>query len=287
MLAIAKRELRAYFASMTGYIFIGLFIFMTAVFFSLINVAGAYSDYSVTLTSSNILFLILIPALTMRLFAEETKQKTDQLLFTSPLSINQIVFGKYFAALILFVITLGITIIFPISLSFYGEMPIAKIAGVFIGFFLLGAAFISVGLFISLLTNSQTVAAVATFCVLFMLFIVEALATAIPVDRPTSIGFLCAVLVLYSIFVYDSMKSILATLATILIGVAAIFGVYNYNPSLFDGLTGKVFSWFSVFSRFSNFSKGMIYAADVVYYITFTAFFIFLATVVIERRRLK
>ena len=121
MAAIIKKELRTYFTTLTGYAFLGFFVLITGYFFVSQNIAGASMDYSETLIGTMIMFLILVPVLTMRLFAEEARQKTDQLLYTSPLRVTDIVVGKFIAASLLFLIGLAITMIFPFILSKYGE----------------------------------------------------------------------------------------------------------------------------------------------------------------------
>ncbi len=285
MLAIIKKEMGAYFNSMTGYIFLGFLILISAVYFALVNVLQLNPDYSSVLSGTSIMFLILIPTLTMRLFAEEAKQKTDQLLFTAPISINAVVIGKYLAALLLFLIGMAVTILFPIALSQFGELPTAKIMGAYIGFILLGACFISVGMFISVLTDNQIIAAVATFAVLFLLFIMTSIVPNLPADRTSSRIFVFAVILLLGALGYDTTKKIFVGVVTVIIQLAVTVGFFLTNGIIFDGIMVKVFEWFSVLARFENFNKGVLNVADVVYYITFSMVFIYLTINVIEKRR--
>ena len=118
MLSILKKELRSYFNCMSGYVFLAFFIFITGLYFSLINIFQGIPDYQYVISDSTIMFLIIIPLITMRLYSEEAKNKTDQLLFTSPISIAKITLGKYLASLILFLFALLLTCAFPIILSF-------------------------------------------------------------------------------------------------------------------------------------------------------------------------
>jgi len=173
MTTIIKRELFSYFATMTGWVFLGLFVLTSAVYFLLINVLGLLPDYNVTLHNKTLMFMILIPALTMRFFAGEVRQSTDRLLFTLPISPAEIILGKFFGGVLLFLSALGITVIFPVILSFYGTLPVAQIAGTFIGFAFVGCSFIAVGLLISSLSNSQIISAIVTFCALLFLFLVD------------------------------------------------------------------------------------------------------------------
>src|SRR5690606_25355348 len=135
--------------------------------------------------------LIVVPILTMRLLSEESRQKTDQLLLTSPLSVTGMVLGKYFAAVGVFLITLLITCIYPIILSFFGTIAVWEIVGGYVGFFLLGSAFIAVGLFVSSMTDNQVIAAVVTFSALLFLWILDWIIEGLPTDRVSGIVFAC------------------------------------------------------------------------------------------------
>ncbi len=182
MLAVFKRELRAYFSSPIGFVVIGLFVFLSAIFFAATNLLGASSEYNGLLSTMAFIFLFLVPILTMRLVTEEKRQHTDQMLITSPLSVTAIVIGKYLAAVAVFLITLLVTVLFPIMMSFFSLLGLEwwKILGGYIGLFLLGSAFIAVGLFFSSLTESQIVAAVATYTALLVMWIIDAVAGMVP-----------------------------------------------------------------------------------------------------------
>lgn len=287
MLPIIKKEVRTYFNSLTGYIFLLFLVLLTAVYFVIVNIAGASSSYQSVLSGTSIMFLILIPTLTMRLFAEEIRQKTDQLLYTSPITVGQIVIGKYLSALFLFLIGMAITILFPLMLSRFGTVPTPQIAGAFLGFTLLGACFIAVGIFISALTDNQIIAAVVTFAVLFIFFIMEGLTGSMPIDRVTSTIFVGLLVLILSYIVWDSTKNIAAAVITAVICAIAMSAAYLINNFVFDGAIVKVLNWFSLLSRFNNFYKGVLNVSDIVYYITFSIAFIYLTINVIEKRRWK
>lgn len=287
MLPIIKKEMRAYFNSLTGYIFLFFLILLTAIYFVVVNISSASSSYQTVLSATSIVFLILIPTLTMRLFSEEIKQKTDQLLYTSPVTVGQIVIGKYLSALFLFLIGMGITTLFPLLLSRFGELPTARIAGAFLGYILMGASFIAVGIFVSALTDNQIIAAVATFAALFLFFIMDGLANSMPTDRTSSFVFLALLVVAFAFIVYDSTKNIAAGVIVALLCIAAIVIAFLLNNLIFDGVIVKVLLWFSLLSRFNNFEKGLLNIADIVYYLTFSVAFIYLTVNVIEKRRWK
>ncbi len=173
MTAIYRKELRTYFLSPIGYVFIAVFLAFSGWFFTTINLLQAVGDMSYVFSNLTTVFLFLIPILTMRSLAEEKNSKTDQLLLTAPISIGSIVIGKVLAAVTVFMIALLITLLYPIILTMFTEPAWGEIFGNYIGFFLMGAAFVSIGVFISSLTENQIISAVCTFAILLLLFMIE------------------------------------------------------------------------------------------------------------------
>jgi ABC-2 type transport system permease protein len=285
MAAILKKELRTYFTTLTGYAFLGFFVLITGYFFVSQNIASASADYSDTLLGSMIMFLILVPVLTMRLFAEEARQKTDQLLYTSPLKITDIVLGKFLAASCLFLIGLVITMVFPLILSRYGTINVGSTIGVVLGYFLMGVCLISVGVFVSVLTDNQIVAAAGTFAALFLILMIDNIASNAPVTRIPSLIFVGVIILCVLLVLYGSIKNTIATIAIGVVCYALLAACYFLVPALFDSTISRVLSWLSVLNRFQNFYLGVCCLSDVVYYITFAATFLYLTVNVIEKRR--
>lgn len=173
MLAIWKKEIQAYYLSPIAYVFTGVFMAVAGLFFTLSNILYYNAQFIGTLSSLTFLFMLVVPILTMRLLSEERLNKTDQLLLTAPVSLTSVVVGKYLAAVTVFLVTLVISGVYPLVLMIFGNPAFGEIMTGYIGFFLLGSAIISVGLFMSALTESQVVAAVSTFGVLLFLQLVE------------------------------------------------------------------------------------------------------------------
>lgn len=173
MSAIFKREIKAYFYSPIGYIFVAVFAAFGGWFFTAINLVYAIGDLSGLFNNLVTVFLFLIPILTMRSLSEEKNLKTDQLLLTAPIRITNIVMGKLLAALAVFGVALVITLLYPLILSRFCDPAWGEIFGNYIGFFLMGAAFISIGIFISSLTENQIISAVCTFAILLLLFMIN------------------------------------------------------------------------------------------------------------------
>ncbi len=285
MPAIIKKELKTYFNTITGYGFLGFFVLITGYFFVSQNITAANANYNETLAGSMIMFLILVPVLTMRLFAEEARQKTDQLLYAAPINVTDIVAGKFIAASFLFLLGIVITLIFPFMLSRSGELAWGMTFVGILGYFMMGMCLISVGIFISVLTDNQIVAAAATFAAIFLLLMMDNISSAVPITVASSLIFVGLAITAVALTVYSSTKNALAALIFALIGFVIMAAVYFSDPNIYDGVIVKVLSWFSVLSRFENFYMGVLSVSDVVYYITFTCAFLYLTVNVIEKRR--
>jgi len=173
MTAIFKKELKNYFYSPIGYIFAGVFMALAAFFFITGVLYSQQADISLMFSNINVIYLFLASLLTMRLLSEEKNKRTDQLLLSSPVSITEIVLGKYFAAMAVFGITMILSLIFPAIMFKYGSPAISEVIGSYIGFILLWGAFIAIGVFISSLTESQMIAGVFTFSALLMIYFIN------------------------------------------------------------------------------------------------------------------
>ncbi|MDP4267646.1 MAG: ABC transporter permease [Bacteroidota bacterium] len=177
MCAIYKRDLSSYFSSPTAYILIGIYL-LTASYFFCISVFGSQTaTMEYAFMYMFMIFLVISPILTMRLIAEEKKLGTDQLLLTSPLRIWDIVLGKFFAALTLYAVMMAVTLIFPAILYYYSKIDLGPVITGYIGLFLMGGAFISVGLFASSLTENQIISGIISFVILLLSVSLEAIAT--------------------------------------------------------------------------------------------------------------
>lgn len=180
MSAIIKREISAYFKSSIGYIYLSIFYLFGGFYFFINCLSSTSSNLTYLFYNLFTIVLLLIPILTMRLLSEEKRQKTDQALLTAPVSLTAIVIGKYLGALVMYTIGISVTLIYAVILSFFSSISVAVILGNFLGLFLLGAAFISVCLFLSSLTENQIVAAISGFAVSIFIIMLGTIATNIP-----------------------------------------------------------------------------------------------------------
>ena len=167
MWIVFKKEFKTYFLSPIGYIAIGIFMLMYSIFFYLTTITyGSVFMGDLYYATARYGLLIMIPLLTMRMFAEERKSGTEQLLLTSPRSVTSIVLGKFFAAVAVILITLIFSIIYPVIISFFGNVNIPTLIVTMLGFLLVAMAAISIGMLASSITENQIIAAIITIVVL-------------------------------------------------------------------------------------------------------------------------
>ena len=247
---IAKKELRTYFTSPIAYVIMTVFLVLVGFFFySLIwwfnsqamqaaqNPAYAQQMninqmvFGPLFNNMSIILLLMLPLLTMRLFAEEKKIGTEELLMTSPISVGQIIVGKFLASFLVLAAMLGLTGLLSIFTFLYGNPEVAPILNGYLGLLLMGGAFIAIGLFFSSLTENQIVAAILTF------------------------------------------------------GALLLFWILNWAASSAAGFWKDVLNYVSFFGHFENATQGILDTTDIVYYLSFAFFGMFLTHSVIQSRR--
>lgn len=179
MSAIYKREIHSYFTTASGYVFLAVFYALSGFFFYSVNLAGSTTNLGGLFSTLLLVWVFLIPILTMRLLSEERHQKTDQLLLTAPVRLSNIVFGKFLAAFTIFGAGIGIVVIYALVLAGLGKVDFWATLGSFVGMALLGAGLISIGLFISSLTENQVVSAVASIFIMLLLYLIDSISSAV------------------------------------------------------------------------------------------------------------
>ena len=223
--AIFRRELNSFFKSSIAYIFLSVFFICSGYFFYGGPLRAATSDMSSMFNALFMVILILIPVLTMKLLSEEKKQKTDQGLLTAPISLWSIVLGKYFAALALYTMGISIIFVYALILSYFGAVLWTSILANFLALFLLGAAFIAVGLFVSSLTENQMSSAVASFLALMLLYMIDSLA---------------------ALFQSETIKDIFVSLSFYTRYMEFTMGMFNLSSVIFYISAAFLFNFFSV-----------------------------------------
>ncbi len=168
MSAIFKREFKAYFQTVIGWLFIAATLCIFGLYFYVYNLVYGYTSISNTLSSISFIFLITVPVLTMRILAEERKNKTDQMILTAPVSVGKVVTAKFLAMGAVYSVCVAVISVTPLILSAFGTVSFAENYVGILGFWLYGLSCIAIGMFISSLTESQVIAAVLTFAMLFV-----------------------------------------------------------------------------------------------------------------------
>ncbi|MFP4378352.1 MAG: ABC transporter permease [Spirochaetales bacterium] len=285
MLAILTRELRTYFKTPIGYIFMGLFLIVSGFFFTVGNLLSASSNFTGFLQSILFIYLLAVPLLTMRLLSEEKKQKTDQLLLTSPITITEIVVGKFLAAFTVFVLTLVVTALYAVVIGIFGDLAFWQTIGGYIGFLLLGASFISVGVLISAVSDNQVSAAFFTFFTLLVIYFLNLIRSVAPQDAVSSTIFATVLVIAIAAFFYFNTKSWIAVGGVTVLGAVAIIVLHLVYPEIYLGMIADFLSWFSLLERFEAFTLGLVQLEEVVFYLSFVTIFLFMTTRLIEKRR--
>lgn len=285
MTAIMTRELRTYFQTPIGYIFMGLFLLVSGFFFTFGNLISGSSYFTSFLQSILFLYLFAVPLLTMRLISEERRQRTDQLLLTSPITVTDIVLGKFFAAFIVYLLTLVVTVLYAIVIGIFGDLAVWQTVGGYIGFALLGASFISVGVLISAVSENQVSSAFFTFFALLLIWFLNLVKSVAPTDPVSSTVFAAAIVIGLAGFFFANTRSWITAGAVTVVGAVTIVVLHLVQPDVFNGLIVEVLDWFSLLERFDAFTLGVIELEEVVFYLSFTSIFLFVTVRMIEKRR--
>lgn len=218
MFAIFKRELKAYFTSPLGYVFLAIFYAFSGLFFYIFSLSVGSTDISSVFLMMFIVLMVFVPLLTMRLLSEDKKQKTDQLILTAPVSLLSIVMGKFLAAYAIFAIGVAVMPVYGFVMSTFATVSWLPIWGNTVGLLLLGGIFVSIGLFISSLTENQMIAAIGGFFIDLMILLMNTLKSALPN------GFLQDVLSSISVYSrYSEITNGIFSLSSLIFFVSVIF----------------------------------------------------------------
>ena len=285
MTAVYKRELKSYLTSMVGYLFIFFVLIVTGIYFSAYQLAAAYPKFEYTLSALTFVFLIGVPILSMRVLAEERKQKTDQLLLTSPVSVGNIVMGKYLALVTVYAIPVLVMCAYPLIMSKFGDVSFTSAYTAILGFFLLGCANLAIGVFMSALTESQVVAAVLTFVLLFAFYMMSGISSFFSQTSVSTCVAFGLLIVAAAIIIYIMIKNIFISVITGIVGEVTLAVVYFVKPSVFEGGIQKILEVFDLSGHFSNFTNSILDVTGIVYFLSVIAVCLFLTIQSIQKRR--
>ena len=285
MKAVFKHELRQYFDSMTAYVFGAFLLLFIGIGSMLYNLQSAVSNFEFVLNFASIVFVVIVPVLTMRTLSEERKQKTDQLLYALPISTTQVILGKYAALLLVFLIPLCFVALYPLLFSQFGEVYLPTAYGSLFAFLLLGAALIAVGVFLSSLTDNQGLAAGLGIGAILLNYYSVSLSEYVSSTAIGSLVTFAVLIVCLGLIIRALTRNDMLSIAVGLVLLAALIGVYALDGTALEGLLPDIMKTLSLFSRFSVFVNGVFDLTGVVYFLSVTVFFLFLAVQSMEKRR--
>ncbi|MDB8709625.1 ABC transporter [Mediterraneibacter gnavus] len=286
MLAIYKRELKSYFHSMTGCVFIAFLVMFTGIYFMAYNLNAGYPYFSYTLSGSLIVFLVGIPLLTMRSFSEERKTKTDQLLLTAPVSLTKVVLGKYFAMVTVLAVPNVIFCLFPLLIKLQGTAYLLVDYSSIAVFFLLGCVYLAIGMFMSSLTESQIIAFISTFGILLLLYLWDGILSFLPSSALSGMIGILLILTLIVVYIYHMTKNWMLVAGIEAVGIAAALIVYFVKSSLYENLLTKLLGRLALADVFMNISSSNIVdVSGLLLYVSILIIFVFLTIQTIQKRR--
>lgn len=286
MLAIYKRELKSYFQSMIGCVFIAFLVAFTGIYFMAYNLNAGYPYFSYTLSGSLIVFIVGIPLITMKCFSEERKNKTDQLLLTAPVSLTKVVFGKYLAMVSVLAVPNIIFCVFPLIIKLQGTAYLKVDYISIVVFFLLGCVYLAIGMFMSALTESQIIAFISTFGVLLVLYLWDGILSFLPSSAISGLLGIIVLLTIVAFYIYHMTGNWIISGGIEIAGIAAGVITYVVKSSLFENLLTKLLGKLALADIFTGItSNSIVDVSGIALYLSVAAVFIFLTVQAIQKRR--
>lgn len=285
MKAVLRHELGSYFSNVSGYVFGAFLLLFSGIYMMAYNLQMQSTNFEYVMGGMSFVFLVIVPILTMRVLAEERRQKTDQLLYSLPISMTDVVLGKYFAMLVMLLIPVAVVSIYPLILSGYGNVYLPAAYSAILGFFFLGAALIAIGMFISSVTESQAVAAGLCFVVMLLNYFLADLAGFVSTSAFASFMAITVAILLLAVIVRLMTRSTPAALVVGFVLEWVVLMAYILDSTRFEGLFAKLVSQLSLFERFYLFTSGVCDLTAIVYFITVIGVFLFLSVQSMEKRR--
>ena len=282
MRAVFQHELRGFFHSLTAYVFGAFLLAFVGIGAMIYQLQMSVSNFEYVLSYSSIIFVVIVPILTMRVIAEERKQKTDQLLYSLPITTVQVILGKFLALLVVYLIPLLMICIYPLLFAQFGEVYLTTAYGAIAAFFLMGAALIAVGIFLSSLTENQGLAAGLGIAVILFNYYSVSLAEYVSSTATGSVIALIIIFALLGLLIRHLTKNGNLAYWVSFVLIAATVAVYS---AVFEGLLPKIMEQLSLFERFTVIVNGVFDMTAVVYYLTVIVFFLFLSVQSLEKRR--
>ena len=286
MAAIYKRELKSYFQSMTGPVFVAFLIAFTGIYFMAYNMMSGHPYFSYSLSGSLIVFLVGIPLITMRSFSEERKNKTDQLLLTAPVSIGRVVLGKYLAMVTVIAIPNAVFCIFPLIIKSQGTAYLT-VDYISIGvFFLLGCVYAAIGMFLSSLTESQMIAFISTFGILLVLYLWDGILSMLPSSAVSGLVGVLILITAAAFYVWHMTENFVLSGGIEIVGVIVSIGIYIMKSAVYENLLPNLLGRLALANVFTGITTNSIVdVTGIALYLSVIAVFVFLTVQAIQKRR--
>lgn len=285
MSAVFRHELRSYFHSLTAYVFGAFLLAVIGIGAMFYNLEAAVSNFEFVLSFASIIFVVIVPILTMRTMAEERRQRTDQLLYSLPITTTQVVLGKYLALLVVYLIPLAVVSLYPLLFSQFGEVYLPTSYGSLFAFFMMGAALLAVGMFLSSLTDNQGFAAGIGIAAILLNYYSVSLAEYTSSTAMGSLIALYVIALLLGVVIHNLTRNENLAYGVTLVLIAALSVAYFVNSSAFEGLLPDIMTKLSLFRQFNSFVNGAFDLTAIVYYVSVMGFFLFLSVQSMEKRR--
>ncbi len=285
MTAVLRHELRNYFHTLTAYVFGAFLLAFIGLGATLYNLQAAVSNFEFVLSFGSLVFVVIVPILTMRVIAEEKKQRTDQLLYSLPITTTEVVLGKYLALLIVYLIPLAVVSVYPLIFARYGDVYLLTSYGSIFAFFVLGAALIALGVFISSLTDNQGFAAGIGIAVILLNYYSASLSEYVSSTPAGALIAAFALVIVLGVVIRHLTKNEHLAYGFYFLAGGAVLILYLADSEAFSGLLPSVMKTLSLFERFYVFVNGVFDFTAIVYFVTFAAFFLFLSVQSLEKRR--
>lgn len=283
--AIFRHELRNYFHSLTAYVFGAFLLAVVGLGSVLYNLQAAVSNFEFVLSFASIIFVVIVPILTMRTLAEERRQRTDQLLYSLPITTTQVVLGKYLALLVVYLIPLAVISLYPLLFSQFGDVYLPTSYGSLFAFFLMGAALLAVGMFLSSLTDNQGFAAGIGVAAILLNYYSVSLAEYTSSTAMESLIALYVIALLLGVVIRGLTRNENLAYGVTFALIAALSVAYFVNSTAFEGLLPDIMTKLSLFRQFNSFVNGAFDLTAIVYYVSVMGFFLFLSVQSMEKRR--
>lgn len=284
-LAIFKHELRALFHSFTAYVFGAFLLVVVGLGALAYNLQAAVSNFEYVLSFAGIIFVVIVPLLTMRVIAEERRQKTDQLLYALPISTTDVVLGKYAALLVVFLVPLAVIAVYPLIFPCFGEVYLPVSYGSIFAYFVMGAALIAVGVFLSSLTENQGMAAGLGVAVILFNYYSVSLSEYVSQTAVGTLIALCVLILALGFLARWLTKNVHLGYAVWLVLTALCCIVYVADATAFEGLLPKILKTLSLFERLNTFVNGVFDLTALVSFLSVIVVFLFLTVQSLEKRR--